>query len=112
PSNLDDPPPPGFALTNRRGVYDLANRVGGTTVESVYELPVGPSGLTLDHARTLASHFAAVESALGERTSLAVALRCTPEFFSTMVGAQSGCVVSSSLPSAIEIADSDVSAVG
>jgi putative ABC transport system permease protein len=111
PSDLDSPPPPTFAFTDRRGIYALANRIGGATIESVYELPVEPGGLTLDDARALASRFAAVESALEGRTSLAAALRCTPEFRVTFVGSQSGCVVSSSLPSAIEIADSDVSAV-
>ena len=109
--DLDSPPPPGFAFTDRSNLYELVGRIGGSTVESVYELPVDPKGLTLDTARSLATRFDSVEAALGKRTSLAVKLHCTPEYIEVFVGSTSGCQVSSSLPQAISIADSDVSAV-
>ena len=109
--DLDSPPPPGFAFTDRRNLYELVHRMGGSTVESVYELPVDPKGLTLDTARSLAARFDSVELALAKRTSLAVKLHCTPEYILVFVGSTSGCQFSSSLPQAISIADSDVSAV-
>src|SRR5262249_11654464 len=78
PEDLDSPPPPGFAFTDRRSVLDLAKRVGGLTIETRYELPVDPKGLTLDTARGLATRFNAIEQAMTKRTALAVKLHCTP----------------------------------
>src|SRR5262245_40497912 len=112
PGDLDSPPPPTFAFTDRRTLYRLASAVGGSSVESIYELPVDPDGLTLDTARSLAERFDGVDKLLAlPRGTAARTLHCTPEFGGNFVGALSGCQVTSSLPSAIQIADSDVSSV-
>ena len=109
--SLDDPPPPTFAFTDRRDLLALMQAVGGLSVESHYELPVEPRGLTLDDARSLAQRFGVVEQAVARpRGRLAGQLHCEPKFqFSP--GSPSGCSVSSSLPQAITVAESDVSAV-
>ena len=111
PEDLDSPPPPGFAFTDRLALYRLVGKVGGLSVANVYELPVDPKGLTLDTARSLATRFDTVEQALAKRTSLAEKLHCTTEYATYVNAELGGCQVSSSLPQAIEIADSDVSAV-
>ena len=87
PGDLDSPPPPGFAFTDRQRRV-RARRAGSAARRSrrVYELPVDPKGLTLDTARSLAARFDSVEEALGKRTSLAVKLHCTPEYIEVFVG--------------------------
>src|SRR4029078_7292256 len=72
---------------------------------------VCPKALPLAPARRLATPFDSVEQALSKRTSLAEKLHCTPEFAVYVNAELGGCQVSSSLESAIQIADSDVSAV-
>jgi putative ABC transport system permease protein len=112
PSNPDSPPPATFAFTDRETLYALVERIGGASVESVYELPVDPDGLTLDEGRSLASRFRSVQALLElPHGTLARTLHCTPEFGSYFTGSRSGCLVESSLPQAISIADSDVSSV-
>jgi len=108
PEDLDSSPPPGFAFTDRLTLYRLVGRIGGFSVENVYELPVDPKGLTLDTARGLATRIDAVEQALAKRTTLAEKLHCTSEFAGYVNSELGGCQVASSLQSAIEIADSDV----
>jgi putative ABC transport system permease protein len=112
PADLDSPPPPTFAFADRSTAFRLVKALGGSSLETVYELPVDPGGLTLDTARSLAARFEGVQRTLDlPHGALARRLHCTPEFRSYFVGSRSGCGVSSSLPSAITIADSDVSAV-
>jgi putative ABC transport system permease protein len=111
-SDPDSPPPPTFAFGDRRDVVALVKAVGGLSVETVYELPVDPRRLTLDEARSLAERFDLVDRTLARpRGALARTLHCTPEFASFVIGSRSGCGVSSSLPSAVTVAESDVSAV-
>src|SRR5262245_4573919 len=111
PEDLDSPPPPGFAFTDRRGVLELAKRVGGLTIQTRYELPVDPKGLTLDTARGLARRFHTLEQALTTRTSLPVRRHGTPGSRPYMFSGPGGCQESGSLLQAVSIAASEVSAV-
>ena len=94
PANLDSPPPPTFAFTDRRTVFELVNALGGSSIEHVYELPVEPEGPDARRgpARSRSASTRSSATLALPRGTLARKLRCTPEFRVFSFGGPSGCL--------------------
>ena len=130
PPGVDPPPPARYVLMSRAQILALAHRLGGGRVVNYEgqvfrlgsgfslltkaELAVDPHGLTLAQARRLDHRFAAVRSSLAG-SALAQRLGCVvPRSGASrsVVGAsRSSCHVSSSLSSAVALADSSAASI-
>jgi putative ABC transport system permease protein len=128
PPGVDPPPPPRYVFLSRNELYRSANRLGagrtityqgrlihlgpGLAVSIKAEAPVDPSGLTLAGARRLDRRFTLVRRAL-RSSSLARAFGCgvPPAGVRGSQGSSGSCAVSSSLSSAVVLADANASAI-
>jgi putative ABC transport system permease protein len=108
PRGVDPSAPPTFALLSPSELLRLYLPLGNPYLVEQWEIPLRGHGMTLEQARALEPRFAAVEAALRDPHSrLSRALGCEPKvpFGSTL------CSASSSLGSAIGLADRSADAV-
>jgi putative ABC transport system permease protein len=99
--NPDATLPPSFVLMPRRAFLQFARALSPSVVRR-YEFAVDPTRLSLAGAKTLQRRFAAIQAALADRGSgLSRSFGCRPR-----------CTSSSSLGSALTIAQNDVASVG
>ncbi len=113
PQDPNDPPPAPFVFLSQPDLFQLVKEIGGSDFDEVYQLPVDPSGLTLQDARGLVHRFAAVELGLRRaHSSLARALSCRPQSRGGVgFPTPASCVGLSSLGPAVILADENVSAI-
>lgn len=111
PQCLDCGVPPPYVLLGRDALLRLVAGSNGAIVagatsgfEEVVELPVDPSGITLQQARALHERFDAVRRSL-RSSSLGQRLGCTSAYLLKR------CTVTSSLSAAVLLANADASAV-
>jgi putative ABC transport system permease protein len=99
--NPDPSLPPSFVLMPKRAFLRFAGALS-PVVERRYEFAVNPTRLSLAAAKTLQRHFVAIQAALADRGS----------GLSRSIGCRRRCSSSSSLGSALAIAQNDVASVG
>jgi len=101
----DLPPLPPFAFTTRAEIVRVGHLLGGLRIDDVYEIPVDARHITLAGARRLARDLDSIRLQVGDAASpVARALGCPSTY-------PISCVTSSSLSSAVTLADADRSAV-
>src|SRR5581483_5428982 len=99
------PPLPPFAFTTRAEIVRVGHLLGGLRIDDVYEIPVDARHITLAGARRLARDLDSIRLQVGDAASpVARALGCPSTY-------PISCVTSSSLSSAVTLADADRSAV-
>ena len=115
PQSLDASPPPAFVLMSRPTFFGTLAKLGGGDFDEVFQLPVDPSGLTLQDARGLVRRFAAVNHTIaGTRSGLGRSLDCRPQELPSprsLMGLPASCMAVSSLSAAVTLADQNVSAI-
>jgi len=99
--NPDPSLPPSFVLMPKRAFLRFA-RALSPVVERRYEFAVNPTRLSLAGAKTVQRRFVAIQAALADRGSA----------LSRSIGCRPRCSSSSSLGSALAIAQNDVASVG
>jgi hypothetical protein len=129
PRGVDPPPPSRYVLLSREQMLALAHRLdtssvvhyqgqtfrpgNGFALSTFAELAVDPRGLTLAHAKWLESRFAAVRQGL-HGSALGKAFGCRgirPTYDASTGTWSSTCKTSSSLSSAVQLADTSAASI-